>query len=78
MIRIANVFDTWGLVGKILGAVLAPILFGFAGAIVLTVTGVRHYRRSQRQADHHSSGCCRAAPGTPNCAQFVSYGTSPT
>ena len=44
VIRIANVFDTWGLVGKILGAVLAPILFGFAGATVLTVTGVRHYR----------------------------------
>jgi hypothetical protein len=44
VIRIANVFDTWGLVGKILGAVLAPILLGFAGAAVLTVTGVRHYR----------------------------------
>jgi hypothetical protein len=44
VIRVANVFNTWGLVGSILGAVLAPILFGFAGATVLTVTGVRHYR----------------------------------
>lgn len=44
VIRIAHVFDTWGLVGKILGAVLSPLLFGFAGATVLTVTGVRHYR----------------------------------
>ena len=44
VIRIANVFDTRGLVGSILGAVLAPILLGFAGAIVLAVTGVRHYR----------------------------------
>ena len=44
VIRIANVFNTWGLVGSILGAVLAPIVFGFAGAAVLTVTGVRHYR----------------------------------
>ncbi len=44
VIRIANVFNTWGLVGSILGAVFAPIVFGFAGATVLTVTGVRHYR----------------------------------
>jgi hypothetical protein len=44
VIRIANVFNTWGLVGTILGAVFAPIVFGFAGATVLTVTGVRHYR----------------------------------
>jgi hypothetical protein len=43
-IRIAHVFNTWGLVGSILGAVLAPILCGFAGATILTVTGVRHYR----------------------------------
>jgi hypothetical protein len=44
VIRIANVFNTWGLVGSILGAVFAPIVFGIAGATVLTVTGVRHYR----------------------------------
>jgi hypothetical protein len=44
VIRIANVFNTWGLVGSILGAVFAPIVLGFAGATVLTVTGVRHYR----------------------------------
>jgi hypothetical protein len=44
VIRIANVFGGWGFVAKILGAVLAPLVFGFAGAIVLTVTGVRHYR----------------------------------
>lgn len=43
-IRVANVFNTWGLVGSILGAVLSPFVFGFAGAAVLTVTGVRHYR----------------------------------
>jgi hypothetical protein len=46
VIRIANVFNTWGLVGTILGAVLAPIVFSFAGATVLTVTGVRRYRSS--------------------------------
>jgi hypothetical protein len=44
MIRIANVFGGWGFFAKILGAVLAPLVLGFAGAIVLTVTGVRHYR----------------------------------
>jgi hypothetical protein len=44
VVRIAHAFNTWGLVGKILGAVLAPFVFGFAGAAVLTVTGVRHYR----------------------------------
>jgi hypothetical protein len=44
VIRIAHVFNTWGLVGSILGAVFAPLAFGFAGATVLTVTGVRHYR----------------------------------
>jgi hypothetical protein len=43
-IRIANVFNTWGLVGSILGAVLSPFVFGAAGAGVLAVTGVRHYR----------------------------------
>ncbi|MBF4769969.1 hypothetical protein ISU10_19530 [Nocardioides agariphilus] len=43
-IRVANVFNTWGLVGSILGAVLAPFVFGAAGAAVLAVTGVRHYR----------------------------------
>jgi hypothetical protein len=48
VVRIANVFNTWGLVGKILGAVLAPIVLGFAGATVLTVTGVRQYRQRQR------------------------------
>jgi hypothetical protein len=44
VIRIAHTFGGWGFVAKILGAVLAPLLFGFAGAGVLTVTGVRHYR----------------------------------
>ncbi len=44
VVRVANVFHTWGLVGTILGAVLAPFVFGGAGAAVLTVTGVRHYR----------------------------------
>jgi hypothetical protein len=43
-IRIANVFNTWGLLGSILGAVLSPFVFGFAGVAVLSVTGVRHYR----------------------------------
>jgi hypothetical protein len=43
-IRIAHVFNTWGMVGSILGAVLSPFVFGIAGATVLTVTGVRHYR----------------------------------
>jgi len=41
----ARVFGGWGFVGSILGAVFAPILFGVAGAGVLAVTGVRHYRR---------------------------------
>ena len=44
VIRVANEFNTWGMVGSILGAVLAPFVFGFAGATVLAVTGVRHYR----------------------------------
>jgi hypothetical protein len=42
VIRVANVFNTWGMVGSILGAVLSPFVFGAAGAAV--VTGVRHYR----------------------------------
>ena len=45
VLRIARVFGGWGFVGSILGAVFAPILFGVAGAGVLAVTGVRHYRR---------------------------------
>jgi len=44
VIRIAGVFGGWGFVAKILGAVLAPIVLGLAGAAVLVVTGVRHYR----------------------------------
>jgi hypothetical protein len=44
VIRIANTFGGWGFIGSILGAVLAPLVFGFAGAGVLTVTGVRHAR----------------------------------
>jgi hypothetical protein len=44
LIRIANTFGGWGFVGSIVGAVLAPFVFGLAGAAVLTVTGVRHYR----------------------------------
>ena len=44
MIRIANTFGGWGFIGSILGAVLAPLVLGFAGAAVLTVTGVRHAR----------------------------------
>ena len=44
VIRIADPFGGWGFVLKILLAVFAPLAFGFAGAIVLTVTGVRHYR----------------------------------
>ena len=44
VIRIANTFGGWGFVGSIVGAVLAPFVFGFAGAAVLAVTGVRHYR----------------------------------
>ncbi len=44
VIRIANTFGGWGFIGSILGAVLAPLVFSFAGAGVLTVTGVRHAR----------------------------------
>ena len=44
VIRIANTFGGWGFIGSILGAVLAPLVLGFAGAGVLTVTGVRHAR----------------------------------
>jgi hypothetical protein len=44
MLRIAKGFGGWSFIGSILGAVLAPILLGFAGAAVLTVTGARHYR----------------------------------
>jgi hypothetical protein len=44
VIRIANTLGGWGFVGSIIGAVLAPLVFGFAGAAVLAVTGVRHYR----------------------------------
>ncbi len=48
VLRIAHVFGGWGFVGSILGAVLAPFVFGFAGAGVLAVTGARHYRASRR------------------------------
>jgi hypothetical protein len=44
VVRIGHVFGGWGFVAKILGAVLAPFVFGIAGAIVLAVTGVRHAR----------------------------------
>ena len=44
VVRVARVFGGWGFVAKILLAVLAPLAFGFAGAAVLAVTGVRHYR----------------------------------
>ena len=44
VLRIAKAFGGWGFIGSILGAVLAPILLGLAGAGVLTVTGARHYR----------------------------------
>jgi hypothetical protein len=44
VIRIANVFGGWGFIGSILGVVLAPLVFVFAYAGVLTVTGVRQAR----------------------------------
>jgi len=44
VLRIGHVFGGWGFVAKILGAVIAPFVFGFAGFGVLAVTGVRHYR----------------------------------
>ena len=43
VLRIARVFGGWGFIGSVLGAVLAPLVLGFAGAGVLTVTGARHY-----------------------------------
>ena len=47
VLRIAKSFGGWGFVGSILGAVLAPLVLGFAGAGVLTVTGARHYRSTR-------------------------------
>ena len=47
VLRVARVFGGWGFIGSILGAVLAPIVLGFAGAGVLTVTGARHYRSTR-------------------------------
>ncbi len=47
VVRIARTFGGWGFVGSILGAVLAPLVLGFAGAGVLGVTGVRHYRTTR-------------------------------
>jgi hypothetical protein len=44
VIRIGHVFGGWGFAAKIIGAVLAPFVFGIAGVAVLAVTGVRHYR----------------------------------
>jgi hypothetical protein len=44
VIRIAHPFGGWDFVGSIIGAVLAPFVFGLAGLAVLAVTGVRHYR----------------------------------
>ncbi len=43
-VRIGKVFGGASFVVTILLAVLTPIVLGFAGAIVLSVTGVRHYR----------------------------------
>jgi hypothetical protein len=43
-IRIGNVFGGASFVVTILLAVFTPIVLGFAGAVVLSVTGVRHYR----------------------------------
>ena len=48
VIRIAHPFGGWGFVMKILLAVLSPIVFGLAGAAVIAVTGVRHYRSRTR------------------------------
>jgi hypothetical protein len=47
VVRVAHVFGGWGFIGSILGAVLAPFVLGAAGAGVLGVTGVRHYRSSK-------------------------------
>ena len=47
VLRIAKSFGGWGFIGSILGAVLAPLVLGFAGAGVLTVTGARHYRSTR-------------------------------
>jgi len=44
VVRIGKVFGGLGFVAKILAAVFTPILLGFAGAAVLGITGVRHYR----------------------------------
>ena len=46
-VRIGKVFGGASFVITILLAVFAPIVLGFAGAIVLSVTGVRHYRSRQ-------------------------------
>jgi hypothetical protein len=43
-VRIGKVFGGASFVVTILLAVFTPIVLGFAGAIVLSVTGVRHYR----------------------------------
>jgi hypothetical protein len=43
-VRIGKVFGGASFVITILLAVFLPIVLGFAGAIVLSVTGVRHYR----------------------------------
>jgi hypothetical protein len=47
VLRVARVFGGWGFIGSILGAVLAPLVLGFAGAGVLTVTGARHARSAR-------------------------------
>lgn len=43
VLRVARVFGGWGFIGSIIGAVLAPFVFGLAGVGVLVVTGVRHW-----------------------------------
>jgi len=43
-VRVGKVFGGASFVVTILLAVFTPIVLGFAGAIVLSVTGVRHYR----------------------------------
>jgi hypothetical protein len=47
VVRVGHVFGGWGFFGSIVGAILAPFVFGFAGTAVLTVTGVRHYRSAK-------------------------------
>ena len=62
VVRIARTFGGWGFIGSILGAVLAPLVLGFAGAGVLTVTGVRHYR--SRSTDDRLGRASAASAGS--------------